>query len=27
MSNLDPRPDELELRASVVHAVDVVEAR
>jgi quercetin 2,3-dioxygenase len=27
MSNLDPRPDELELRASVVHAVDVIEAR
>src|ERR1700733_15039011 len=27
MSNLDPRPDEVELRASTVHAVDVVEAR
>jgi hypothetical protein len=27
MSNLDPRPDELELRPSVVHAVDVIEAR
>jgi hypothetical protein len=27
MSNLDPRPDPVELRASVVHAVDVVEAR
>ena len=27
MSNLDPRPDELELRASAVQAVDVVEAR
>src|SRR6201992_3272576 len=27
MSNLDPRPDAVELRARVVRAVDVVEAR
>lgn len=27
MSNLDPAPDSLALRASVVHAVDVLEAR
>jgi quercetin 2,3-dioxygenase len=27
VSNLERRPDEVELRASVVHAVDVVEAR
>jgi hypothetical protein len=27
MSNLDPRPDTVELRASVVSAVDVIEAR
>ena len=27
MSNLDPRPDPVELRASVVSAVDVIEAR